>query len=113
MNRNQLKYFVAAAESRSFTKAAEQFYISQTAITQQMQLLEGYILRVLGELVEDIASGNVQPNPYTRGSSHNACRFCPYGQVCHSDSVEGRRNYKAMTAEQFWEQVEREMTKNG
>ena len=34
MNRNQLKYFVAAAESRSFTKAAEQFYISQTAITQ-------------------------------------------------------------------------------
>lgn len=80
---------------------------------QQMQLLEGYILRVLGELVEDIASGNVQPNPYTRGSSHNACRFCPYGQVCHSDSVEGRRNYKAMTAEQFWEQVEREMTKNG
>ena len=40
MNRNQLKYFIAAAESRSFTKAAEQFYISQTAITQQMQLLE-------------------------------------------------------------------------
>ena len=80
---------------------------------QQMQLLEGYVMRVLGGLVEDIASGNVQPNPYTRGSSHNACRFCPYGQVCHSDSVEGRRNYKAMTAEQFWEQVEREMTKNG
>ena len=40
MNGNQLKYFVAAAESRSFTKAAEQFYISQTAVTQQMQLLE-------------------------------------------------------------------------
>ena len=39
MNRNQLKYFVAAAESRSFTKAAEQFYISQTAITQQIRLL--------------------------------------------------------------------------
>ena len=35
MNRNQLKYFVAAAESRSFTKAAEQFYISQTAITHR------------------------------------------------------------------------------
>ena len=37
MNQNQLKYFVAAAETRSFTKAAEQFYISQTAITQQIQ----------------------------------------------------------------------------
>ena len=29
MNRNQLRYFVAAAESRSFTKAADQFFISQ------------------------------------------------------------------------------------
>ncbi len=40
MNQNQLKYFVAAAETRSFTKAAEQFYISQTAVTQQIRLLE-------------------------------------------------------------------------
>ena len=40
MNRNQLKYFVAAAETRSFTKAAEQYYISQTAVTQQIRLLE-------------------------------------------------------------------------
>lgn len=40
MNINQLHYFVAAAESRSFTKAASQFYISQTAITQQIQSLE-------------------------------------------------------------------------
>ena len=40
MNQNQLKYFVAAAETQSFTKAAGQFYISQTAITQQIRLLE-------------------------------------------------------------------------
>lgn len=40
MNRNQLKYFVAAAESRSFTKAAEQYYITQTAVTQQIRVLE-------------------------------------------------------------------------
>lgn len=41
MNQNQLKYFVAAAESQSFTKAAERYYISQTAVTQQIRLLEG------------------------------------------------------------------------
>jgi DNA-binding transcriptional LysR family regulator len=40
MNINQLKYFVAVAEQRSFTKAATQYYISQTAITQQIQALE-------------------------------------------------------------------------
>lgn len=40
MNLNQLKYFVAVAEQHSFTKAATQCYISQTAITQQIQALE-------------------------------------------------------------------------
>ena len=40
MNINQLKYFVAVAEYQSFTKAANQYYISQTAITQQIHALE-------------------------------------------------------------------------
>lgn len=43
MNLNQLKYFVAVAENRSFTKAATQYYISQTAITQQVKALEDRI----------------------------------------------------------------------
>lgn len=40
MNINQLRYFVAVAEHRSFTRAATQYYISQTAITQQIRSLE-------------------------------------------------------------------------
>lgn len=40
MNINQLRYFIAVAESKSFTKAAQQFFISQTAITQQIHALE-------------------------------------------------------------------------
>lgn len=40
MNLNQLKYFVAVAEHRSFTKAATQYYLSQTAVTQQVRALE-------------------------------------------------------------------------
>lgn len=43
MNINQLRYFVAVAEQQSFTKAATQFYISQTAITQQIHALEDSI----------------------------------------------------------------------
>ena len=80
---------------------------------EQLRLLEKFVFRVLGGLVEDIASGNVEPNPYTRGSSHDACRFCPYGAVCHSESVAGRRNYKTMTAQQFWQRVGEEMEKHG
>lgn len=40
MNLNQLQYFVSAAENLNFTKAANQCFISQTAITQQIQSLE-------------------------------------------------------------------------
>lgn len=40
MNINQLKYFVSVAEQHSFTKAANEHYLSQAAITQQIRALE-------------------------------------------------------------------------
>ena len=79
----------------------------------QLKDLERYVFRMVGKLVEDIASGNVTPNPYTRGTSHDACAWCPYGAVCHSAEVEGRRNYKAMTAQRFWEELEKEAKHHG
>ena len=79
----------------------------------QLKLLERYVFRFLGTMVEDIASGNVTPNPYTRGTSHNACAFCPYGSVCHEAEVDGRRNYKAMTSQRFWDEIRKEMEGNG
>lgn len=79
----------------------------------QMAVLEQYVFRILGKMVDDIASGDVTPNPYTRGASHNACAFCPYGAVCHEKYVEGRRNYKAMSSQRFWEEIEKEMSSRG
>ncbi len=79
----------------------------------QLKLLEKYVFRVLGRMVEEIASGNVEPNPYTRGSSHSACTFCPYGAVCHKETVPGRRNYKTMTAQRFWDEIGKEMGNHG
>ena len=78
------------------------------ASREQMQLLERYIQRTLGKLVEDIVSGDVSPNPYTRGD-HGACTWCPYGSICHKEEVAGRRNYKTMSAQRFWEEVGKEM----
>ncbi|MDO4976867.1 MAG: LysR family transcriptional regulator [Eubacteriales bacterium] len=40
MNLNQLEYFVAAAETLNFTRAASRCFISQTAMTQQIRALE-------------------------------------------------------------------------
>ena len=49
----------------------------------------------------------------TVGCSHNACTFCPYGAICHDAYVEGRRNFAAMSAQKFWEEIEKEMNRHG
>ena len=77
---------------------------------QQMCLLKSYIFVLLTKMVDDIASGSVEPNPYTRGSRHNACAFCPYGAICHEATVADRRDYAAMSPEEFWERVEKEVS---
>lgn len=43
MTVSQLEYFIAVAESLNFTRAAEQFYVSQTAVTQQIKALENQL----------------------------------------------------------------------
>lgn len=80
---------------------------------QQLKLLRSYVFSLLGKMVDDIASGNVEPNPYTRGSSHDVCSYCPYSSICNAKSVAGRRNYKAMDADKFWEEVEKEVERHG
>lgn len=63
MNINQIKYFIAVAEYKSFTKAANQYYISQTAITQQIRTLEDHMgVRLIDRTKRPIAltpAGNV------------------------------------------------------
>ncbi|MBE6976185.1 MAG: hypothetical protein E7439_03180 [Ruminococcaceae bacterium] len=77
---------------------------------QQLKLLRQYVFAWLGNMVEEIASGNVEPNPYTRGTAHSACAYCPYKAVCQDTAEAGRRNYKTMTAQRFWEEVEKEVS---
>lgn len=74
----------------------------------QLKLLERYVFHILGRMVDEIAAGCVEPNPYSRGSSHSACTYCPYGSICHG-AAEGRRNYKAMSAQRFWAEIGKEM----
>ena len=79
----------------------------------QLRKLKKYVFRLIGTLVDDIAKGYVNPNPYTRGSAHSACAWCPYGAVCARDRDQGRRNYKAMTAQRFWDEIDKEVSRHG
>ena len=102
-----------APKRLSVTRKKDGTLVGDMADREQLRLLKGYIFRILGRMVDEIASGCVEPNPYTRGTSHSACTFCPYGSVCHKTQVEGRRNYKAMTPQRFWEEIRKEMESHG
>lgn len=83
------------------------------ASREQFGLLREYVEAVLARMADEIASGDVTPNPYTRGQAHDPCAYCPYGDICHKAHIEGRRNYRTMRAQRFWEEVERAVKRNG
>jgi ATP-dependent helicase/nuclease subunit B len=87
--------------------------VGDIADRDQLRQLRQYVFTVLGRMVDEIASGQVDPNPYTRVSTHNACQYCPYGSVCHRESVAGRRNYKTVSQDEFWERIGKEVEGNG
>ncbi len=47
MELQQLKYFVAAAEERSFSWVAERMHVAQPSLSQRMQKLEAEVGRLL------------------------------------------------------------------
>ena len=83
------------------------------ATEEQLDLLKKYVFAVLANMVEEITSGNVAPNPYLRGYEYGVCTYCPYGHICHRSSISDCRNYKAVSAQRFWEDVESEVKKGG
>ena len=97
----------------SYTTKKDGTLSGDLADREQLKQLKSYIFKTLGNMVDEIASGDVSPNPYTRGTAHSACAFCPYGTVCHEAQVTGRRNYKTMTAQRFWEEIGKEMDRHG
>ena len=103
----------AAPNRLSYVRRKDGSISGDIADAGHFAILKTYVFSLVGKMVDDIASGCVSPNPYTRGTSHSACDFCPYSSVCHLENVEQRRNYKAVSAERFWEDVEREVSKLG
>ncbi len=78
----------------------------QRADRKQFQALKGFVMDLLRQSVDAIASGDVTPNPYARGRDQSACKFCPYGSVCRKTNGVQERNYRKITQEEFWKLVE-------
>ena len=64
MNTKSLEYFIKVVENGSFTKAAEELFISQSAISQQIKSLEeelGYPLMIRNKKGFELTQAEVKP----------------------------------------------------
>ena len=87
--------------------------VGNLATARQMELLERHVLRVLGQMVDEIAAGVVGPNPVSRGSE-GSCRFCDFKSVCHPDLCPRETRVLAATdAAEFWARLEEEEEHHG
>ena len=81
------------------------------ATAEQLGKLGGHIQKVLEEICQEIAQGNIAADPFWRGPEKNACRYCDYAQACHFEEGrggDGRRWLPSVKSREFWENVARE-----
>lgn len=67
--------------------------------------------RILEEIGQELAAGNIAADPFWRGPEHNACQWCDYAEACHFEEGHGgdcRRWLPSVTGEEFWQAVARE-----
>ena len=96
------------------TRNKDGLITGDVADEDQFKLLQKYIFGWLSDMITDLASGNLAPNPYTRGTTHSACQYCAYQALCPDNEAEaGRRNYAAMDAARFWAEVAKEVSRRG
>lgn len=87
--------------------------VGNLANKKQFAQLKKYIYGLLSKFVDDISSGNVRANPYYRGNEDNACKYCPFGDVCHERELVDRRVFAATDQKMFWDKVEKGVEKDG
>ena len=79
----------------------------------QTDMICRYAMNKVSEFVEQIAAGNVTPNPYCRGSDNTACAYCKFGAICNSGDVTDKRKVYALKFKEFMEKIEEGVGENG
>lgn len=80
-------------------------------VTQdQMEQLEALVAESLTQAAEELATGDIDADPFWRGPRENACRWCEYGAACHFEESCGdrRRWQRHIKPVEFWKGLEEE-----
>lgn len=81
------------------------------ATAEQWGRLSRRLDDLLREMGQEIRSGNVDADPWQKGSSGRACDWCDYAQACHFEEGQGCDRYRylySVKGKEFWEKKEGE-----
>ena len=72
---------------------------------EQLEELDKFITAALCRAAAELAAGNIDADPYWRGSDQNPCRWCDYRAACHFEEGCGdvRRFRRGVRAAEFWQ----------
>ena len=79
------------------------------ATAAQLGHLGRYVEKLLHQITGEIAQGNIDADPYTRGPQDSACTYCAFASACYFDeSRDRRRQLRKTDSGEFWALMEKE-----
>lgn len=98
------------------SKDGETEITGSIATSAQLGKLGLYVEEQLRRMVRELASGNIDADPWARSEQDSACTYCEFAPACHFENGCGgdRIEYiRATGAEQLWEHVDRTIGEGG
>ena len=79
------------------------------ATAAQLGHLGRYVEKLLHQITGEIAQGNIDADPYTRGPQDSACTYCAFASACYFDeSRDRKRQLRKTDSGEFWALMEKE-----
>lgn len=78
------------------------------ATAEQWGKLHRHVDKVLRDIAGEIATGNIDADPYLRTGNRSYCDFCDYADACHFEEGSGRdchRYLYSVKGKRFWEEA--------
>ena len=98
------------------SKDGETEVTGSIATSAQLGKLGLYVEEQLRRMVRELASGNIDADPWARSEQDSACTYCEFAPACHFENGRGGDHIeyiRATGAEQLWEHVDRTIGEGG
>ena len=103
---NAMEHFEKAPEFLPIKVNKDGAISGNLASKKEIGMLEEHVFGKLREITDGICSGIVEPNPIVRDSTHSACTWCDFRDVCQKGLVDHpERPMREISNREFFEEL--------